>query len=55
VLDRQARSPESPNQCDEAPSSLLLVANRIDTTKTITMTGTTKNGEVMLMALNPLR
>jgi hypothetical protein len=32
---------------------LLLVANRIDTTKTTTMTGTTKNGELMLMAQAP--
>jgi hypothetical protein len=29
---------------------LVLVANKIDTTNTTTITGTTKNGEVMSMA-----
>jgi hypothetical protein len=42
-------------QCVECPSSLLLVANKIVTTNTTTMTATTKNGEVMLMAQAPLR
>ena len=40
-------------QCDELPSSLLLVANRIDATKTAMMTGTTKNGEVMCITQAP--
>jgi hypothetical protein len=40
-------------QCVEGGSSLLLVANRIDATKTAMMTGTTKNGEVMCMAQTP--
>jgi hypothetical protein len=43
------------HQCVDDPSSLLLVANRIDTTKTTMMTGTTKNGDVMFMAQTPGR
>jgi hypothetical protein len=43
------------DQCVGGPSSLLLVANRIDTTKTTMMTGTTKNGDEMLMAQAPGR
>jgi len=39
-------------QCAD-PSSLLLVANKIDATKTTMMTGTTKNGDVMCMAQAP--
>jgi hypothetical protein len=35
-------------QCED-PSSLLLVAKRIDARKTTMMTGTTTNGEVMLI------
>jgi hypothetical protein len=39
------------DQCDSwLLSSLLLVAKRMDTRKTTTMTGTTKNGELMNMA-----
>jgi hypothetical protein len=34
------------DQCVAGLSSLLLVAKKMDTKKTITMTGTTKNGEV---------
>ena len=37
------------DQCDELPSSLLLVANRIDATNTAMITGTTTNGEVMFI------
>jgi hypothetical protein len=40
-------------QCVEWPSSFVLVANRIDARKTTTITGTTKNGEVMLIARAP--
>jgi hypothetical protein len=44
-----------PYQCSEWPlSSLLLVANKIDTMKTPMMTETTKNGEVMLILRAPL-
>jgi len=41
------------DQCVEWPSSLLLVANRMATMKTMTMTGTTKKGEVMCMVQAP--
>jgi hypothetical protein len=41
------------DQCDELPSSLLLVANRIEAAKTAIMTGTTKKGEVMLIRQSP--
>jgi hypothetical protein len=41
-------------QCVDDPSSLLLVANRIDATKTTMMTGTTKNGDVMFMTQTPV-
>jgi hypothetical protein len=40
-------------QCAEGPSSLLLVAKKIDTTKTAMMTGTTTKGEEMCMAQAP--
>jgi hypothetical protein len=36
------------------PSSLLLVAKRMLARKTMMMTGTTKNGEVMLIGLGSL-
>jgi hypothetical protein len=49
----EIRPDEKPNQCDEWPSSLVLVAKRIDTTNTTMITGTTKNGEVMSMAQTP--
>ena len=49
---RRVRAKPRP-QCDEDPSSLLLVAKRIDTTKTTMITGTTKKGEVMCMAETP--
>jgi hypothetical protein len=48
-------STRAQHQCVDGPSSSLLVANRIDTTKTTMMTGTTKNGEVMFMAQTPAR
>jgi hypothetical protein len=50
---RTFRPDAEQNQSEEWPSSLLLVAKRIDTTKTKTITGTTKNGEVMSMAQAP--
>jgi hypothetical protein len=39
-------------QCED-PSSLLLVANKIDAAKTTIRTGTTKNGEVMFIRQSP--
>jgi hypothetical protein len=44
---------EALHQCDELPSSLLLVAKRMDATKMMMITGTTKNGDVMCMGLTP--
>jgi hypothetical protein len=41
------------DQCVAGPSSLLLVANKMHSVKTTTMTGTTKNGEVMCMVQAP--
>ena len=41
------------DQCEEWPSSLLLVEKRIAAKKTTMMTGTTKNGEVMSMVKAP--
>jgi hypothetical protein len=45
--------PADGDQWVEWPSSLLPVANRIEVKKTATMTGTTKNGEVMCIPQTP--
>jgi hypothetical protein len=42
------------DQCVDWPSSLLLVAKSSEATKTTMITGTTKNGEVMLIAQAPV-
>jgi hypothetical protein len=41
------------DQCEELPSSLELVEKKIDAKKTITISGTTKKGEVMSMGTAP--
>lgn len=48
-----AGNPDHPDQCADGLSSLLLVANRIDATKTAMITGTTKNGEFMCIVQAP--
>jgi hypothetical protein len=50
AVDERFRKPV---QCVECPSSLLLVAQRMAATKMATITGTTKNGEVMCIAQAP--
>ena len=40
-------------QCSDGLSSLLLVENKIDTTNTAMITGTTTNGEEMCMVQAP--
>jgi hypothetical protein len=42
-------------QSAESPSSFVLVAKKIPTAKTRTMTGTTKNGDAIFIAQTPCR
>jgi hypothetical protein len=51
--DRQNVPCGTGDQWVEWLSSLLLVANRIEATKTATMTGTTTNGEAMCIRQAP--
>jgi hypothetical protein len=50
----EGRKPKgTADQCEECPSSFELVEKKSEAKKTTTMSGTTKKGEVMCMALAP--
>jgi hypothetical protein len=51
---REGRKPKgTADQCEECPSSFELVEKKSEAKKTTKMSGTTKKGEVMCMALAP--